>query len=52
LTDFLVEDITVEFDPPTAFQIGGDPHGVLSRVRMRLSPEPIRLVDFYAPPES
>lgn len=51
LTDFLVEDITVEFDPPTPFQIGGDPHGILSRVRMRLSPDPIDLVDFYAPPE-
>ena len=52
LSDFLVDDITVEFDPPTPFQIGGDPHGVLARMRMRLSPEPVELVDFYAPPDA
>lgn len=50
ITDFLVEDVTIEMDPPIPFQIGGDAHGVLSSARMRLSPEPIELVDFYAPP--
>ena len=50
ISDFLVEDVTIEFDPPTPFQIGGDPHGVLSSARMRLSKDPIELVDFYAPP--
>jgi len=49
LTDFLVDDVTVEMDPPTAFQIGGDFHGVKSRVRIKLA-EPVQLVDFYAPP--
>jgi len=46
----LVEQISIETDPETEFQIGGDPVGKRSQVRLRLSPEPIRLVDFYAPP--
>jgi diacylglycerol kinase family enzyme len=48
--DYLVEEISIETDPETEFQIGGDPQGRRSRVHLRLSPEPIRLVDFYAPP--
>lgn len=47
--DYFVDDITVEMDPPTAFQIGGDVQGERSRVRFKLAP-PIRIVDFYAPP--
>lgn len=50
IEDFLVDDVTIEVDPPTPFQIGGDPHGTRERARMRLSPDPIQLVDFYAPP--
>jgi diacylglycerol kinase family enzyme len=50
LFDYLVEDIVVSADPETDFQIGGDPQGKRREVRMRLSPDPIRLVDFYAPP--
>jgi len=50
IEDFLVEDITVEVDPPTPLQAGGDPHGTKTSARMRLSPDPIELVDFYAPP--
>jgi diacylglycerol kinase family enzyme len=50
IEDFLVEDVTIEIDPPTPFQIGGDPHGTRERARMRLSPDPVQLVDFYAPP--
>ncbi len=48
--DYLVDDVTMILDPETEFQIGGDPQGKRREVRMRLSPEPIRLVDFYAPP--
>lgn len=48
--DFLVDDIEVCADPETPFQVGGDPVGVQTRVEMRLSPEPIELCDFYAPP--
>lgn len=47
--DYLVDDITIEMDPPTSFQIGGDVAGERSRVRVRLT-EAIRIVDFYAPP--
>jgi diacylglycerol kinase family enzyme len=48
--DYLVEEISIETDPETEFQIGGDPVGTRRSVVLRLSPEPIRLVDFYAPP--
>jgi diacylglycerol kinase family enzyme len=47
--DYFVEDVTIEMDPPTSFQIGGDERGERSRVRVRMT-EPIRIVDFYAPP--
>ncbi|HSN99374.1 MAG TPA: diacylglycerol kinase family protein [Candidatus Nanopelagicales bacterium] len=47
--DYFVDDVTIEMDPVTSFQIGGDVRGERSRVRMRLT-EPIRIVDFYAPP--
>lgn len=50
VSDFLVEDVTVEMDPPTPFQIGGDFQGVKDKVRITISKEPIQLVDFYAPP--
>lgn len=52
LFDYLVESIDIEVDPPTAFQIGGDPHGFRQRVHAALMPEPIRLVDYYAPPSA
>jgi diacylglycerol kinase family enzyme len=52
LFDYLVESVTVEMDPPTPFQIGGDPHGERARIQAVLSPQPIRLVDFYAPPSA
>jgi diacylglycerol kinase family enzyme len=47
--DYFVDDVTIEMDPPTPFQIGGDVAGERSRVRVRLT-DPIRIVDFYAPP--
>jgi len=50
VSDFLVEQVSIEMSPETEFQIGGDPKGKRKRVRVRLSPDPIRLVDFYAPP--
>ena len=52
ILDYLVEDVTVEMDPPTPFQVGGDPRGDKSKVRATLSPTPVRLVDFYAPPSA
>lgn len=47
--DYLVDDVLVEMDPPTPFQVGGDVRGERASARIRLG-EPIRVVDFYAPP--
>jgi diacylglycerol kinase family enzyme len=52
MSDYLVEAVTFELDPPTPFQIGGDPRGERARVQAVLSPTTIRLVDFYAPPSA
>ena len=43
LFDYLVERVSIETDPETEFQIGGDPGGKRCKVRVGLSPEPIRL---------
>jgi diacylglycerol kinase family enzyme len=48
--DYLVDAVKIMMDPPTAFQIGGDAQGERAVVRARVSRQPIRLVDFYAPP--
>jgi diacylglycerol kinase family enzyme len=48
--DYLVEDVEVEIDPPTPFQIGGDVIGERAVMAMRLTERPIRLADFYSPP--
>lgn len=48
--DFLVEDVNIEMDPATPFQVGGDLMGERRDARVKLSAKPIRLVDFYAPP--
>src|SRR5215831_2746705 len=50
ISDFLVQDVDLEMDPPTPFQIGGDFHCVTDRMRVSLAARRIRLVDFYAPP--
>jgi diacylglycerol kinase family enzyme len=47
--DYLVEHVQLEVDPPTPFQVGGDEQGERASVRAKVS-EPVRLVDFYAPP--
>ncbi len=52
LFDYLVEQVSVEMDPPSAFQIGGDVRGLRASAEIQLSPEPIRLVDFYSPPSA
>jgi diacylglycerol kinase family enzyme len=48
LLDFYVEDIELEFDEPTAIEIGGDPAGMTKSLRARLHPEPIRLIEYPA----
>jgi diacylglycerol kinase family enzyme len=50
LFDYLVESMSIQLDPPTDFQIGGDPRGKRAKLEIALSPTAIRLVDFYAPP--
>ncbi|HVR18083.1 MAG TPA: diacylglycerol kinase family protein [Polyangiaceae bacterium] len=52
LFDFLVDKVAIELEPPAPFQIGGDPRGDRSKVIVELSPTPIELVDFYAPPRA
>jgi diacylglycerol kinase family enzyme len=50
LHDFLCERVVIHLDDPMPFQIGGDPVGARTTVRARLAPEPIEVVDYYAPP--
>ncbi len=52
LSDYLVDAVSIEFDPAVEFQIGGDSRGLRSHISALLSPTPIRLVDFYAPPNA
>ena len=48
--DYLVEAVSIDVDPPTPFQVGGDLRGKRSHLRVVLCPTPIELVDLYAPP--
>lgn len=50
LHDFLCEHVSVHFEEPMPMQIGGDPVGARRSVHARLAPEPIEVVDYYAPP--
>ncbi len=47
--DYFVDDVEIEMDPVTSFQVGGDVQGERTKVRVRLA-DPIPVVDFYAPP--
>ena len=50
--DFLMDDVEFEMSKPTPFQIAGDVGGDRRHVRAKMMEEPIRLVDFYAPPSA
>ncbi len=52
ISDFLVQDVEIQMDPPTPFQIGGDFRCETASMRVSLAPRRIRLVDFYAPPSA
>ena len=52
ISDFLVQCVDIEMEPPTPFQIGGDFCRVTEHMRVMLAPRRIRLVDFYAPPSA
>lgn len=48
LRDFYADDLELEFDEPTAIEIGGDPAGMTRSVRAHLHPDPIQLIDYAA----
>ncbi len=50
--DFVGQDVLVTVDPVQPFQVGGDLQRQRHEARLRLSPKPIRLVDFYVPPRA
>lgn len=49
LLDFYADDVELEFEEPTAIEIGGDPAGMTRSMRAHLHPDPIRLIDYAAP---
>jgi len=49
LIDFYAEDVELQFDEPTAIEIGGDPAGMTRSLRARLHPAPVKLIDYAAP---
>lgn len=50
IADFSAEAVEVELADPRALEIAGDPAGTYSKLDVHLHPEPIRVVDYYAPP--
>lgn len=48
--DFLCERVSIHYDEPMPMQIGGDSVGSRATVHARLAPDPIEVVDYYAPP--
>lgn len=52
ISDYLVQRVDIEVDPPTPFQIGGDFRCVTRQMTVTLAQKRIRLVDFYAPPSA
>ncbi len=48
LLDFYADDVELQFERPTAIEIGGDPAGMTRSMRAHLHPEPIRLIDYSA----
>lgn len=49
LLDFYAEDVEMQFDEPTAIEIGGDPAGITYSMRARLHPDPIKLIEYAVP---
>ncbi len=50
LHDFLVDRVSIQFEHPVAFQIGGDPVGCRQGASVGLSRRQIDVVDYYGPP--
>ena len=47
--DFLVENVSVEFDQPIPFQHSGDAQGLRDRLDLRVADDKLELVDLYRP---
>lgn len=52
LHDFLAQEVSIEYERPMALQIAGDAAGKHRVVRARLYPDPVHVVDHYAPPRA
>ncbi len=50
LHDFFAQKVSIHLPRREALQIGGDAAGTHETVHARLYPEPIQVVDYYAPP--
>jgi len=48
--DWLVDDVVLESEAPLPLEVAGDAAGSHRRIEARLYAEPIRVVDYYAPP--
>ena len=48
--DFLVEHVRIELERPFPFQHSGDAQGMRTELDFRVRPEPLRMLDYYAPP--
>lgn len=49
--DFLVEAVRIEYERPMPLQIGGDPVGAKKVTHAAIADRPIRVVDYYSPPQ-
>lgn len=49
LTDFMVENISVEFSNPFPFQHSGDAQGLRDRLDLKIADDNLELVDLYRP---
>lgn len=52
LHDFLAQEISIEYERPMALQIAGDAAGKHQVIHARLYPDPVHVVDHYAPPRA
>lgn len=46
LIDLYAEDVKLEFEEPTAIEIGGDPAGMTDSMHAHLHPDPIKLIEY------
>jgi diacylglycerol kinase family enzyme len=49
LIDCYADDVKLEFEEPTAIEIGGDPAGMTDSMRAHLHPDPVKLIEYPTP---